>query len=115
MQLPARPNLDQLKNRAKDLLKEYKATDAAALARIRRHLSRLAEADDAKMTAARFALQDAQHVIACELDFATWDSLAAAVKAPFESINELTDREIQTLLREVGQKDLVIALIGSSD
>ena len=33
----------------------------------------------------------------------------------FEDIKGLTDREVQTLLREVDQKDLVVALIGASD
>ncbi|HIG52877.1 MAG TPA: hypothetical protein EYG11_10585 [Candidatus Latescibacteria bacterium] len=113
--LPSRPNLDQLKHQAKDLLKEYKAANAEALARIRQHLPRLAEASDVEMAAARFVLQDAQHVIACELDFVNWDSLTAVVTTPFESIGKLTDREIQMLLRMVDQKDLVAALIGSSD
>jgi hypothetical protein len=113
--LPSRPNLDQLKHQAKDLLKEYKSANAEALARIRQHLPRLAEASDVEMAAARFVLQDAQHVIACELDFVNWDSLTAVVTTPFESIGKLTDREIQMLLRMVDQKDLVAALIGSSD
>ena len=80
--LPSRPNLDQLKTQAKDLLKEYKAANGEVFARIRRHLPRLAAAPDAEMAAVRFVLQDAQHVIARELDFATWDSLAAAIKTP---------------------------------
>ena len=113
--LPSRPNLDQLKNQAKDLLKAYKAADTTTFARIRQHLPRLAEASAAEIVSARFVLQDAQHVIARELGFATWDSLSVAIKEPFESIIDLTDREIQTLLREVDQKDLVVALIGSSD
>lgn len=113
--LPSRPNLEQLKNQAKDLLKDYKAAKAEALMRIRQHLPRLAGASDAELAEARFVLQDAQFVIAREFDFATWDSLSAAIKEPFESINELTDREIQTLLRDIDQKDLVVALIGSSD
>ena len=33
----------------------------------------------------------------------------------FDEMCRLTDREIQTLLREVDQKDLVIALKGASD
>ena len=38
--LPSRPNLDQLKNQTKDLLKEYKAANVEVLALIRRHLPR---------------------------------------------------------------------------
>ena len=33
----------------------------------------------------------------------------------FDDISKLTDREIQTLMREVDQKDLVVALKGSAD
>jgi flagellar motor switch protein FliG len=33
----------------------------------------------------------------------------------FADISKLTDREIQTLMREVDQKDLVVALKGSAD
>tara|TARA_Y100001968_G_scaffold67972_1_gene58985 strand:+ start:75 stop:425 length:351 start_codon:yes stop_codon:yes gene_type:complete len=33
----------------------------------------------------------------------------------FEDISKLTDREIQTLMREVDQKDLVVALKSASD
>ena len=33
----------------------------------------------------------------------------------FEDISKLSDREIQTLMREVDQKDLVVALKGASD
>jgi hypothetical protein len=57
--LPSRPNLDQLKTQAKDLLKEYKAANGEAFARIRRHLPRRGAAPDAEMAAVRFVLQDA--------------------------------------------------------
>jgi len=33
----------------------------------------------------------------------------------FDEMRRLTDREIQTLLREVDQKDLVVALKSASD
>ena len=84
---PPRPNLDQLKNQAKGLLKAYKAADVEAYARIREGLPRLSKTSDAKM-------QDAQHVIASEYSFATWDRLATAVRTPFEAVVKLTDREI---------------------
>ena len=108
--LPLRPNLEQLKKQAKDLQKEYKSGDANAYERIRLHLPRLAEKSDEEMLNERFVLQDAQHVIARLYGFSSWDMLSSAVKTPFAALVDFTDREIQVLLREVDQRDLVIAL-----
>ena len=108
--LPLRPNLEQLKKQAKDLQKEYKSGDAKAYERIRLHLPRLAEKSDEEMLNERFVLQDAQHVIARLYGFSSWDMLSSAVKTPFAALVDFADREIQVLLREVDQRDLVIAL-----
>ena len=108
--LPLRPNLEQLKKQAKDLQKEYKSGDAKAYERIRLHLPRLAEKSDEEMPKERFVLQDAQHVIARLYGFSSWDMLSSAVKTPFAALVDFADREIQVLLREVDQRDLVIAL-----
>lgn len=112
--LPLRPNLEQLKKQAKDLQKEYKSGDANAYERIRLHLPRLAEKSDEEMLNERFVLQDAQHVIARLYGFSSWDMLSSAVKTPFAALIDFTDREIQVLLREVDQRDLVIALSQAS-
>ena len=39
--LPARPSLVQLRKQAKELLRDYRANDRAALARIHSHRSRI--------------------------------------------------------------------------
>ncbi len=108
--LPLRPNLEQLKKQAKDLQKEYKSGDAKAYERIRLHLPRLAEKSNEEMRKERFVLQDAQHVIARLYGFSSWEMLSSAVKTPFAALVDFADREIQVLLREVDQRDLVIAL-----
>ena len=113
--LPLRPNLEQLKKQAKDLQKEYKSGDANAYERIRLHLPRLAEKSDEEMLNERFVLQDAQHVIARLYGFSSWDMLSSAVKTPFAALVDFTDREIQVLLREVDQRDLVIALSSADE
>ena len=113
--LPLRPNLEQLKKQAKDLQKEYKSGDANAYERIRLHLPRLAEKSDEEMLNERFVLQDAQHVIARLYGFSGWDMLSSAVKTPFAALVDFTDREIQVLLREVDQRDLVIALSSADE
>src|SRR6185312_16060334 len=64
--LPARPSLEQLKKRAKELLRAIRAADPAAIARLRGQLAR--DADEA-------TLADAQLVIAREHGFASWPRL----------------------------------------
>ena len=69
--LPARPSLEQLRKRAKDLLRAARAGDAAATARFRATDSRWASAADATSA----ILADAQLVIAREHGFSSWGQL----------------------------------------
>lgn len=71
--LPARPDLDQLRRRAKELRDAVRQRDAAALARIAAYHS--STSPDALSLAA------AQFVIARELGFPSWPALKAAVDA----------------------------------
>lgn len=78
-QLPERPNLEQLKRQAKELLRAARARNAQALARFRR-LPAFAAARDDERLAGVVALHDAQSVIARELGFPSWTALAARVE-----------------------------------
>ena len=78
-QLPERPNLEQLKRQAKDLLRSAHQKDLAALARFR-SLPTLTEKSDADLIHFNFALHDAQSVIARELGFASWNTLRERVE-----------------------------------
>lgn len=78
-QLPGRPNLDQLKRQAKDLLKAAENQEAAALARMR-VLPALAKKTEAEIAAAGLALHDAQSAIAREHGFASWRELRERVE-----------------------------------
>ena len=69
--LPDRPDLAQLKRQAKELLKAFVADDAAAVAEVNAHYQR---AD-----AARFALHDAQLVVARSFGYSSWPRLKAYV------------------------------------
>src|SRR5437588_3983250 len=69
--LPARPDLDQLRRRAKELRDAVRRGDAVALARIAAHHSS-ARPDALSLAAAQF-------VIARELGFSSWPALKAAV------------------------------------
>jgi ankyrin repeat protein len=78
--LPASPNLEQQRKRAKDLLKALRAGDARAIARIRRSHPRLTGSTSQTIIAdARVA--DAQWVIAREYGFASWARLKAHIDA----------------------------------
>lgn len=74
--LPSRPNLEQLKNQAKDLLKSLKLGDASALARFAEHHPKSSAAHAGEM-----ALADAQLVIAREYGFSSWAKLREHVHA----------------------------------
>jgi ankyrin repeat protein len=78
-QLPERPNLEQLKRQAKDLLRSARANEPAALARFRilPAFTGMSNVDLARKT---LALHDAQSVIAREHGFETWNALRERVE-----------------------------------
>lgn len=76
--LPPQPSLEQLRKQAKDLLKAYCAGDVAAVAEVARFES---QPDPAK-----FALTDAQRVLARAYGFASW----ARIKQNVEGVNATT-------------------------
>src|SRR5213596_2532903 len=79
--LPARPNLEQLKQQAKDLLKSHKAGDPDAIQRFRQKHPKWSTAAETEIRAAKFLLSDAQLVIAREYGFASWPKLKQHVEA----------------------------------
>ena len=78
-QLPERPNLEQLKRQAKDLLRAAQSRNADALARFRR-LPAFARGVDDETLITTVALHDAQSVVARELGFPSWNALAERVE-----------------------------------
>jgi hypothetical protein len=79
-ELPARPNLEQLKKQAKSLLHEAQAREAEALARFA-VLPSFSNKSPDQIAAARPALHDAQSVIAREHGFPSWTALREEVEA----------------------------------
>jgi ankyrin repeat protein len=69
--LPPQPNLDQLHKQAKDLLRQYRAGDAAAVAEVNRF--------EWRAGSEAFALHDAQRVLARAYGFDSWPKLKAFV------------------------------------
>jgi hypothetical protein len=79
--LPSRPNLEQLKNQAKDLLHAVQSGDPEALERIRQNHPRWSAGSAGETPATDLALSDAQLVIAREYGFANWPRLKDHVDA----------------------------------
>lgn len=71
-QWPYRPNFDQFKHQAKDLLKAYRAGDAHAVAEVERH--------EQAADPTTFALRDAQRVLARSYGFPSWQKLKSYVQ-----------------------------------
>ena len=78
--LPARPSLEQLRKRAKDLLRAYRDCQPTALARIRASLPRLSHLSDDDLLKLSLSLRDAQHVIAVEHGFENWLSMRTYIE-----------------------------------
>src|SRR5580698_1516395 len=89
--LPARPSLEQYKKQAKELVKIFRAvqfrksSDSEALRseiiqRVRRH-PRFGALSETEIACAKFALADAQFVIALEHGFESWPKFAKQVEA----------------------------------
>lgn len=108
-QLPERPNLEQLKRQAKDLLRSAKARQGDALARFRTLPAFAHHRDDTQLAAA-VALHDAQSVVAREHGFPSWMAFAerveemtlefdAAVVQFIEAATEVQPARAERLLR----------------
>ncbi len=88
--LPERPDLDQLRHRAKDLLRAARAGNPDALDRLRAHLPLRA--------GAAVTLSAAQLVIAREHGFASWPALVAQVQAATaDLVDRLTDLVVHSV------------------
>jgi hypothetical protein len=72
--LPVRPDLDQLKHQAKDLLRALRRGEPAAVAALTRHHP------SSTVEPARAKLADAQHVLARSYGVASWPRLAVACR-----------------------------------
>ena len=94
-ELPARPNLEHLKNQARTLLRQGLATDAEATARFAA----------VGVTADKAKLADALHVIAREYGFDTWPALKLKIETasenPAEALSAAIHANNAAVVREV--------------
>jgi len=89
-ELPARPDLDQLRHQAKDLLHAAKGGDATALRRV-------------QAVSDRLILSSAQLAVAREYGFASWPQL----KAEVERREILNSRDLERLRRLVAKEPVL--------
>jgi len=109
-QLPGRPNLEQLKRQAKDLLHSAQAKDPAALARMRA-LPAFASKTDQDLSRATPALHDAQSVIAREHGFPSWTALREKVEELTLQIAEAAEEFVRAATEErTGRAERLLAL-----
>ncbi|HEY6373300.1 MAG TPA: ankyrin repeat domain-containing protein, partial [Candidatus Sulfotelmatobacter sp.] len=80
-ELPARSSLEQYKKQAKDLVKSRKSREVMALVRIKQSHPRFHKLSDDKLLSAKFALADAQLVIAREHGFESWPKFSKHITA----------------------------------
>ena len=103
-QLPPNPSLEQLKKQAKLLLKRQQAADSEALTRIHENHPRWKNLTEKQVAPSRFALADAQLVIAREYGFASWSKLQSHVKTLEAAIS--TAEAVSSLHDAAGRGDL---------
>jgi hypothetical protein len=77
--LPDRPDIDQLKRQAKELLRSHRSGEAECVPRLREHVYTRPSWSGGDVFAAKFSLLDAQLVIAREYGFDNWQGLALQV------------------------------------
>ena len=105
--LPDRPNLEQLKKQAKDLLRTYRSGSPPALLRFRQSLPRLADTPVDYVSLPSLSLRDAQTVVAREYGFANWVEMKAHIleRSPLNMIEMSLDK---VRARPTSQVNLVI-------
>ncbi len=79
-ELPARPNIEQYKKQAKELVKNCALGASDALTRIARHHPRFHKLSSVDIQSGHFTLTDAQLVIAREHGFESWPKFASHIE-----------------------------------
>jgi ankyrin repeat protein len=78
--LPAQPSLEQYKKQAKELLKAYRSADVETIRRVKGNHPRFEKLAEPGFDISKFALADAQLVIAREHGFESWPKFAKRIE-----------------------------------
>ena len=85
--LPARPSLEQYKKQAKELVRNFrdevsqKSGHSETIQRVQKYHPRFAKLSEKEIAATKFALADAQFVLALEHGFESWPKFARHIEA----------------------------------
>src|SRR5579863_7074864 len=97
---PVRPNLDQLKHQAKDLLRAFRRSEPEAIAVFREYSHEAIEPATAKLAEAQFVLARSyglphwpRLVIACQMTDAIWRGDVEAVRTLVQRHPRLLDED----------------------
>ena len=91
--LPARPNIEHLKNQAKDLLNDRRAGELDAYQRVREFHPHFNGMADTAIGSATFTLSDARLAVAREYGFSSWARLRTHVAKADRSKIDLPHHE----------------------
>jgi ankyrin repeat protein len=78
--LPARPSLEQYRKQAKELLKAYRSADVETIRRVKKNHPRFENLSAPGFDVTKFALADAQLVIAREHGFESWPKFTKRIE-----------------------------------
>ena len=78
--LPPRPNLEQLRKQAKDLLKAYRSGEPSAVVRLRESLPWHFRNSGRRVNRPPLSLRDAQQAVALENGFSDWSRLRKSIQ-----------------------------------
>ncbi len=78
--LPYAPNIDNLRNQARSLLRAVQDGDPGAIGRLAAHHPKLSGRSPEAIADARIVLRDAQQVLAREYGFTSWQAMSEHVK-----------------------------------
>src|SRR5579864_415786 len=78
--LPTRPSLEQYKKQAKELLKAYRSADMETIRRVKKNHPRFEKLSAPGFDVTKFALADAQLVIAREHGFESWPKFTKRIE-----------------------------------
>jgi ankyrin repeat protein len=102
--LPSRPNLEQLKKQAKNILKGHQAAQPEILKLIREHHPRFGKSADAAIAKTKLALSDAQVVLARQYGFDSWAKLKTHTES--QATGPVNQADVLALRDAAGHGDL---------
>ena len=109
--LPARPSLEQYKKQAKDLAKACKSGDTEALQRVKKYHPRSGRMLDAGTLRGKFALADAQLVLAREHGFESWPKFTKHIEALARKSSPISKFELAAEAIVIGDEATLVSLL----